>query len=80
MNTFYPEDGGWTIWSNWTMCSLTCGGGLSNKTRVCDDPMPIGDGVCPGNGTESMPCNQQPCPSEFMTTVRKQNMIKRRKN
>ena len=42
------------IWSEWSTCSETCGGGL--KTRTCTNPAPVNDADnCEGISTED--CN-----------------------
>uniref|UniRef100_A0A7M5WQB7 Peptidase M12B domain-containing protein n=1 Tax=Clytia hemisphaerica TaxID=252671 RepID=A0A7M5WQB7_9CNID len=31
-------DGGWSPWKDYVICSRTCGGGVSYRERVCDQP------------------------------------------
>ena len=31
-------DGNWGEWSNFEMCTVSCGGGSQIRRRVCDDP------------------------------------------
>ena len=33
-----PVDGGWDNWSEWSVCSRTCGGGVLNRLRKCNNP------------------------------------------
>ena len=50
-----PIDGGWSQWSS---CSVTCGGGT--QTRFCNNPSPSNGGAqCVGFGTQT--CNNQAC-------------------
>lgn len=50
-----PVDGDWTDWSE---CSVSCGGGT--QTRTCTDPAPsCGGADCVGSDTQN--CNTQPC-------------------
>ena len=62
---FCPTDGNWSSWSQWTTCSLTCGGGNQTQTRNCTNPVPAyGGNNCSTTNMESstIPCNSQPCP------------------
>jgi len=57
-----PVDGGWSAWSVWGTCSLTCGGGTQTRTRTCTNPAPANGGAdCVGSTSESQACNTQAC-------------------
>ncbi|KAK3106961.1 hypothetical protein FSP39_003994 [Pinctada imbricata] len=70
-------DGQWTAWSIWTQystCSLTCGGGyqMRDRSRDCTDPPPQNGGLpCLGNDyeTETQECQTQPCPIDGGWTI-----------
>lgn len=54
--------GGWSSWSRWGDCSRTCGGGVSFRTRRCDNPRPTyGGKPCPGKSEEFRLCNIYRC-------------------
>jgi len=56
-------DGGWTQWSKYSVCSRSCGGGVSRRQRTCRAPLPKNGGAyCAGNDLEEKPCMEQPCP------------------
>ncbi|XP_061173457.1 sushi, von Willebrand factor type A, EGF and pentraxin domain-containing protein 1-like [Saccostrea echinata] len=57
-------NGGWSEWTSFTECSVTCGGGVQSRSRVCNSPYPDSDGAqCdPSSANESQTCNMQPCP------------------
>ena len=70
-------DGNWGTWGTWTECSEQCGGGIQNRTRQCDNPIPqhggnnctknltIGIDYLNGTAQEQMSnqtCNALPCP------------------
>ncbi|XP_010622953.1 thrombospondin-1 [Fukomys damarensis] len=58
-----PINGGWGPWSLWDVCSVTCGGGLQTRSRLCNNPAPqFGGKDCIGDVTESQVCNKQDCP------------------
>ncbi|XP_067937660.1 coadhesin-like [Watersipora subatra] len=59
-----PIDGQWSLWSTFSSCSITCGKGLTKRTRLCVAPSPRNGGKeCLGNSTESQPCySHNPCP------------------
>ena len=48
------------VWSSWSACSASCGGGT--QIRSCNNPAPSGNGV-PCTGVASQACNTNPCPS-----------------
>ncbi|XP_078493368.1 uncharacterized protein LOC100178652 isoform X2 [Ciona intestinalis] len=54
------ETPGWTQWSTWNSCSLTCGGGLHSRSRICDGEVP-GSEVCKGDEQEVKTCNTEDC-------------------
>ena len=46
--------GEWGSWSLWSSCTRTCGGGVSERTRQCDNPAPeCGGNICHGDSGES---------------------------
>ncbi|XP_052105775.1 SCO-spondin-like [Mytilus californianus] len=58
-----PIDGEWTSWTAWSVCSVTCGGGKSARTRSCSDPAPQYNGSnCSGQDKENRVCNTINCP------------------
>ncbi|XP_063404373.1 coadhesin-like [Mytilus trossulus] len=58
-----PISGNWGSWKDWTMCSKTCGGGIQERSRSCDNPAAANNGPgCSGSGTESTQCASNPCP------------------
>ncbi|XP_021375993.1 coadhesin-like [Mizuhopecten yessoensis] len=58
-----PINGSWSSWQPWSDCSTTCGGGIKNRTRVCDNPAPEHRGLdCDGHDFESSSCSKVTCP------------------
>ncbi|CAC5407893.1 Hemicentin-1 [Mytilus coruscus] len=65
-----PIDGGWSpfeLWSDWTQCNQSCGGGLRERTRnrSCTNPMPLHGGEkCDGLDEDIAfeDCNTLKCP------------------
>ena len=58
----FPGNGGWSPYSAWSACSVTCGGGTQTRTRQCDSPTPYGTGAgCGSDDTESQACNTEAC-------------------
>ncbi|XP_074645669.1 properdin-like [Tubulanus polymorphus] len=59
-----PIDGGWTLWSSWSRLTVTCGEGVSKRTRVCNSPKPKHNGrPCEGDSEQFKTINSsKPCP------------------
>ncbi|XP_046779307.1 hemicentin-1 isoform X19 [Gallus gallus] len=58
-----PVDGKWAPWGSWSACTVSCGGGSSQRTRQCSDPAPqFGGHRCEGNNIQVDFCNSDPCP------------------
>ncbi|XP_078059946.1 SCO-spondin-like [Mustelus asterias] len=56
-------DGGWTPWSPWSDCPVTCGQGSQTRTRACINPPPRNNGsVCEGLSAQTQNCSIPPCP------------------
>lgn len=58
-------DGKWSSWVSWGACSVSCGGGTRQRTRLCASPAPQYAGrQCEGNDVHIDFCNSEPCPGE----------------
>ncbi|TKS69568.1 disintegrin and metalloproteinase with thrombospondin motifs 7 [Collichthys lucidus] len=67
---YQPEsvNGGWAPWSEWSACSRTCGAGVQNAHRDCDNPVPKYRGkYCLGERRRYKTCNTTPCPHDVPT-------------
>ncbi len=57
----------WTDWSEWTECSVSCGGGSKTKIRECifqDGTLAPESSACQeGSRNETEDCNNEPCPT-----------------
>lgn len=52
-----PVDGGWSAWTPFTSCPVTCGVGLQLSDRKCNSPAPVHGGrPCPGEQRRSRLC------------------------
>ncbi|XP_059158280.1 uncharacterized protein LOC131942419 [Physella acuta] len=58
-----PVNGQFGHWSPWSECSASCGGGVSSRSRACDNPPPKNGGQpCTHSlARESRTCNEQTC-------------------
>ncbi|KAG9352277.1 hypothetical protein JZ751_020690, partial [Albula glossodonta] len=55
-------DGDWSAWSQWSMCSRTCGTGVRFRQRKCDNPPPgPGGRHCQKASVEHKACEGPPC-------------------
>lgn len=55
-------DGGWTPWSLWSDCPVTCGKGKQIRTRACINPPPRNNGTyCTGPERDTQDCHAGPC-------------------
>ncbi|XP_067105270.1 ADAMTS-like protein 5 isoform X2 [Osmerus mordax] len=50
----------WASWTGWSVCSRSCGGGASVRTRTCITRNPVG-GPCPGDPRQYKICNTKEC-------------------
>jgi len=55
--------GGWTSWSPWSECSLSCGtSSVRTRRRWCTSPQPrFGGRVCVGEDVQLSECRLPPC-------------------
>lgn len=54
--------GGWSCWTDWSECSVTCGMGVKTRNRLCNNPAPQNGGQeCEGPSTEEQPCDAGEC-------------------
>ena len=59
-------NGGWSSWIR-EPCSKTCGGGMQNLTRECNNPRPLcGGNSCNGDSVQQKRCNDNCCPGKII--------------
>ena len=51
-----PPIGVWQEWSDWSLCSCTCGDGIKQRRRLCST-----EDCGEGEAYENQPCNMGPC-------------------
>ncbi|GFS05121.1 brain-specific angiogenesis inhibitor 1 [Elysia marginata] len=64
---YQTENGYFTNWSPWDVCSVSCGGGVQGRLRTCVGPF-YGGNDCEGSYSENQTCNLDPCPIDGMFT------------
>ena len=65
-------NGWYTQWTEFSSCSVTCGGGMQQRTRECTKPAPSNGGKdCNllGAAFESRNCSSNPCPSKSLFNI-----------
>lgn len=59
-----PVNGGWSNFDSWSTCTRTCGGGVRQRKRECNNPLPrYGGRYCDGEDTIYELCNTEACPT-----------------
>ena len=62
----YVVNGNWGAWGEYGVCYKSCGGGIKERFRSCDNPPPQHGGLpCKGFNKFVSVCNTQHCPGEF---------------
>ncbi|CAM1298104.1 ADAMTS9 (predicted) [Pycnogonum litorale] len=60
-----PVNGNWGEWSEYGTCSRSCGGGIAQSERLCDNPVPNNGGrYCVGRRRKYKSCSTKDCPLE----------------
>lgn len=56
-------NGGWTTWSLWNSCNVSCGEGMQFRFRSCNNPTPAFGGLkCSSKDSETKQCFNEKCP------------------
>ncbi|XP_037073511.1 papilin-like [Pollicipes pollicipes] len=57
------DSGPWDFWEQDSLCSRSCGGGVTRQVRRCLRQRVDGSSECAGPSTRYQSCNVQPCPA-----------------
>ncbi|KAH3860389.1 hypothetical protein DPMN_023287 [Dreissena polymorpha] len=67
---FFKVNGIWSTWSNYTRCTVTCGGGTRARLRKCEYTPGFQQGdACVGHNNETQQCNINMCPGRLILQV-----------
>lgn len=79
-------NGNWGTWTSFGVCDVSCGGGVSFRTRYCNSPVAAYGGVdCVLTGeidvrgkeeVEPQPCNTHECPRKIIILIKKRNYLR----
>ena len=62
----HVDDGSWSAWTDWNVCSASCGKGYKNRKRNCTYPTLNDDGLpCQGSDTQKVACILNNCPGLY---------------
>lgn len=54
--------GEWGPWTEWSLCTRSCGGGVASSYRICNNPKPANGGrYCIGDRIRHRMCHIKPC-------------------